>query len=212
MIPPATMITPPLQVNKIDVLIDPEGPQLFNAAWSKSIVPHGNEINLLFSAKCFSGGETITLDVYEGDPQAESVLIDTLTTELDDGTGMHTVSWVSKVAEKPAKPDQNPETEQNSETEQGPTPFWFEVSANETEVIAQSDIVFLTQDIVLNIDVSKDCNQEGIKFLLQDANGKHHSAIVKGNTARFSQILLGPTSIIKKAPVKKTKKSTGLFS
>ncbi|MFV1984997.1 MAG: type VI secretion system Vgr family protein [Thiohalomonadales bacterium] len=212
MIPPATMITPPLTINKIDALIDPEGPQIFNAAWNKSILPHGNEIDLLFSVKCFSGGETITVDVYQGDPQAESELIDTLTTELDDGTGMHTVSWKSKVAEKPAKTDQNPETDQNSETEQGPTPFWFEASANETEVIAQSDILFLTQDIVLNIDTSKGGNQEGIQFLLQDATGKHHSAIVKEHTARFNQILLGPTTIVKKAPVKKRKKSKGLFS
>jgi len=50
--------------------------------------------------------------------------------------------------------------------------------------------------IVLNIDTSKGGNQEGIQFLLQDANGKHHSAIVKEHTARFSQILLEPTTIV----------------
>ncbi len=188
---PEPQAAAPLVPQEMTPLVDENAPAIYNLAWSLRQVPVGQKVQAMFSVKNFRGGETATVSIYEWDGDGQKDLVDTLTFDLEDGSGHYSLPWnrtLSDAAKDLARDKEKGET--------GPLEYRFEVEVAEAPSAEVSNGLWLTQTLQVNCKTPEGNSMpDGTQVVLSSAGGQKLHATTMGGKAEFYDVVVGPAQV-----------------
>ena len=180
----------PLAVGGIAALLPEGSPQIVDVHWSRARIPVGEEVEVCFTVKNFTGGEIAEIAVFETNADGSRRQIDRLQCALTDGFGPCRFSW----KRPPEQVQEDLINDENVEDVQ-PLTYIFEVMVEETRS-QTSPGLHLTGEIRLTpVDEEGRSLEDGTELHLIDAGGRRHSAKMDKGLVVFEEVCLGPCQL-----------------
>ena len=190
--PGAVSIKSPIKFAGITPLKDPDGKEVYDLAWSNSMVGVGESLQAMFSVKKFKGKETAKVSFYELDMDGKRTMLGTKTVTLDDGTGHYAIDW-SHTPKSSATDFE--ETESNED--ENPFEYTFEVEVDGVKAESPSNILWLTRALEILIESEEPDDpptRDGTVVKLKMANGRTIYSETKDQKVSFEGVIIGPIS------------------
>ena len=190
--PGAVSTAAPIGFAGINALKDPADPAVTHLAWEADLIPVGEPIEGMFTAKNFSGGEAVTITVYEFDADGQKDPVDTVSLALnDEGTGHYGFIW-KRTAQQVSQDLKDDEAAGDT----GPLDYRFHVEIAGVESDEPSGSLWLTKPV--NVALENEEGEQlpdGAEIELTDSNNQRHYAVVKKSVAKFKDIIIGPLNV-----------------
>ncbi len=188
---PAPTPQPHLAPASYPKLVDLAAPVIEHLAWSNTLARVEEPVLATFYAKNFKGGEEITINIFEADANSKNDLVDTLTLELEDGTGHQAISWF-----RPAEQAEQDLQQDQVDMDSGPLEYFFTITAPGAEDAGESDDLWLIRDVEIRCqDNEGKPTLDGTEIKLTSADGVKKYGYVENGIAFFNDVVVGPINL-----------------